>query len=184
MPNVWYVYEIDQCKSLRSPHSCTEARTTQWNDSCSVAVSWIYPKVALFHFIAATVCGRSDTRRQTVWSSHIGGQLEIIYRPNATTESSVITIYTPLGRGVSVGLQSKHKLWFTLFSCYCSRCRSCPCLWRQHWSVWHGRWKPASWGPCACRWPLPHFTTAPLFFSTPWRTCAFPTTPSRSLTTS
>lgn len=63
-------------------------------------------------------------------------------------------------------------------------CRSCLCSWLLRWSVWLGRWRPVSWGPCACRWQSQHFITAHLFSSTHWRICAFPTTLNPSQTTS
>ena len=66
----------------------------------------------------------------------------------------------------------------------CCCCRWCLCSWLLHWSVWLGRWRPVSWGPCACRWQSQHFITARLFSSTRWRISAFPTTLNPSQTTS
>lgn len=62
--------------------------------------------------------------------------------------------------------------------------RLCHCSWLLRWSVWRGRWRPVSWGLCACRWPSLHFITAPRCSSTRWRIYAFLTILSLSLTTS
>lgn len=63
-------------------------------------------------------------------------------------------------------------------------CRSCLCLWPLRWSVWLGRWRPVSWGRCACRWQSQHFIIAHLFSSTRWRISAFQTTLNPSQTAS
>lgn len=74
-----------------------------------------------------------------------------------------------------------YVFWVWNWACCC---RSCLCLWPLRWSVWLGRWRPVSWGRCACRWQSQHFIIARLFSSTHWRISAFQTTLNPSQTAS
>lgn len=57
-------------------------------------------------------------------------------------------------------------------------------LWRRLWRGWLVRWRPANWGPCACRCPLLPSTIAPRSCWIHWRTYASPTTQNQLPTTS